>query len=844
MKTLKHTLSALFAVLASIVMLPAMADLPSGYRQLDYVDTDGNQWVNTLFEPTCTNAVEIKASVANPNREQFLYCSRRATSSNSEQYRRWHSLCITGGKARFDYAYWHNETSTLTGGQAYVFAAMPEEKSGQEEIAESSKQWHLNMYIDDALVFTSGDRNFWVPVYDSSHQYFCLFGSYAGNLADDTTVASKAICRFYYFKVWDTKDKDNLLCHIVPVYGEAEGAVGLYDVVAGRFLPVHGKPFAAAQYTLAADEVWTNEVSDVTVDLAGNNLTLAADASVATNTASAFAGSDYEDLSYMLAVGKQAMQITGFSLPGTAKVEMKIRPTTLNGTQWLFSSRAGAGRNAYSALIYYTGSMRFDFNAAHTDGTTVLSPGDDYTLVFNGTTSKPTWYVNGTQEASHAATSNSFTGGGDLFLFGTSPSGTYYGRLYYFTVTTNNTVALDLRPVRRISDGVVGLYDTVGGTFYTSGAGTALPSLATPEFTNTSEITSELRVGQKFVSGYTRVDKIISGTSTAGNNGFVLTDYIPEATDRIEVKASLSDVSATYGLFCSRKNATTEMFNALYTISGVRFDFNAGSGEQKTTSFKPAEDEVFTVALDGNEKACYTNGAVAATFTSNSFIPSKQVYLFALIDASTGYSTARAPGAIYSFKAWGADGTLKVDMVSVVRDSDGVAGLYDRARRRFFGTAHPSYAFTAGTQVGDGKLYVDADNAFDETELPANITLVKEGEMEFDGRGTTLAGTLKIVAGTVGGVTMQSGAMLDLSELSGAFSLDDNAIAFADAAKIYVNIGSRTIAKNTPVVSWTSAPSNIGGLKFRLVADGEEQAMLVKTDGLYPAPKGLIISFR
>ena len=59
------------------------ADLPSGYRQLDYVDTDGNQWVNTLFEPTCTNAVEIKAGVVDPSTTQFLYCSRHTTGSAS-----------------------------------------------------------------------------------------------------------------------------------------------------------------------------------------------------------------------------------------------------------------------------------------------------------------------------------------------------------------------------------------------------------------------------------------------------------------------------------------------------------------------------------------------------------------------------------------------------------------------------------------------------------------------------------------------------------------------------------------------------------------------------------------
>ena len=249
---------------------------------------------------------------------------------------------------------------------------------------------------------------------------------------------------------------------------------------------------------------------------------------------------------------------------------------------------------------------------------------------------------------------------------------------------------------------------------------------------------------------------------------------------------------------------------------------------------------MFTVALDGNEKACYTNGAVAATFSSNDFTPTATVYLFA-IHVADGTSSSRAPGSIYWFKATGADGTLKVDMVPAVRDSDSVAGLYDRVRRKFYPSSQ-TQQFTAGSQVGDGKLYVDADSAFDATTIAANIALVKNGESAFDGGGTTLAGTLKPVAGTVGGVTMQDGATLDLSALSDAFSLDDNAVSFADGASITIDLGSRTASSRSPLVSWTVPPANLGTLKF-IRAAGATRGFVVKSDGIYLAPKGLIISF-
>lgn len=838
MKKLKHTLPALVAAVASFAILPTMADLPSGYRQLDYVDTDGSTWVNTLFKPVCTNAVEIKASLSAVSDTQFLFCSRRWT--NSRQY----ALLVATGKTRFDYDGMQGAKITVSAGEPHVFAINPEEDAGQEALAETSKKWTANCSLDGASAGTNASAGYFMP---DSKAYFCLFGAYkavnsssAAVLDDNTEISNMATCRFYYFKVWDTKDKDNLLCHIVPVYGEVEQAVGLYDLVAGRFLPAHGG-ILSSSYTLAENEVWlTADERPGEVDLNGHSLTAG---TVAKNRYSSIAGAAYQDLEYITATGSEAIQIEGFMLPGTAKVEMKFRPNAnvAGTTEVLFCSRTSAQSKTYSCFMADSGYLRFDFNNNQTQGNKVaLTVGEDYTLVFDGTTAKPTWSVNGTTEKAHDATSNDFTGGSDLILFGNSLAGTISCRLYYFTVTTNGVTALNLRPARRLSDGVVGLYDAVGGAFYTSGTSTALPGLATPKFSNTSATDSELRVGQKIIPGYTVVECITASDS------FIKTGFIPAATDRLEMKASLVDTAATYGLFCSRPNANVRLFNALYfngtwggnPAHGIRFDFNT---TQNRTLWMPTADVPFTIALDGNGKKAYIDGEEKATFGSNAFTPTNTVYLFALHNNDDS-SSNHAKGSIYFFKAIGADGTLKVDMVPAVRDADSVAGLYDRVRRQFYPSA-TDIAFAAGATLGDGKLYADADCAFDATEIAGNITLVKNGEGAFDGGGTTLAGTLKVNGGTVRGVTLQNGATLDLSDASAPFSLDDNAISFAGGATIYVDVGSRTVTKNTPVVSWTSAPSNIGGLKFRLVSGSEESSVIVKDDGLYFAPAGLTLTF-
>ena len=820
--------------------MSALADLPSGYRQLDYVDTDGSQWVNTLFRPTCTNAVEIKASFPNPARstaEQFLYCSRKGTTGTDK---RAHFFYVNKtGKAIFGFgnksSNANGKAGTVTANDPHVFFAAPDpDDTGTED---TTTGYYLTGYIDGVQ---NGDKVLAADFTPAASAYFCLFGGYSGNLSDSATVNLRAICRFWHFKVWDTKDKGNLQCHIVPVYGEAEQQIGLYDLVAGRFLPVHGNPFSGS-YTLASDEEWaTVDAMSGTVDLNGNDLTAS---TVARNTSSSVAGAGYQDLAFITATGN-AIQITDFRLPGTAVVKMKFRPAKLSATQWLFSSRTAVKDNAYGAVLVPS-KIRFDFNDKQTTGNTTLQAGCDCEAVFDGTTATPTWFVNGKVEKAHDATSNGFTAGGDLFVCGSSLSGSLFsGRVYYFTVTTNDMVALDLRPVRCLSDGKVGLYDTVGGTFYPSGTSTAFPSLATPAFTNTSATASSLNVGREYVPGYTVVDHITASSWTAStavaDRTYIDTGYIPAATDKIEIRASLMYTNTVCGLFCSRVDGTDRAFAVLNNngaSAGFRFDFN---NTQHTVLDQFGADVPFTIALDGNTQKCYKDGEVIYTFScGNDFTPAASLYIFALHKNGASMSN-NARGNIYWFKVTAADGTPRLDMVPV-KDYNNVAGLYDRVNRRFYPSA-ASTAFTAGEQVGDGKLYADANCAFDATGIATNITLAKIGDGAFDGGGTTLAGTLKPVAGTVGGVTLQNGATLDLSAFSEAFSLDDNAVSFANGASITIALGSRTASSKTPLVSWTTPPANLGTLKF-VRAAGASRGFVVKSDGIYLAPKGLIISF-
>ena len=75
----------------------AHADIPARYARLDWVECSGAQWVNTLYNPLCTDVFELKAQFTTLNGTQCLYCSRgTSTQANSL------TAFFMSGNLRFD----------------------------------------------------------------------------------------------------------------------------------------------------------------------------------------------------------------------------------------------------------------------------------------------------------------------------------------------------------------------------------------------------------------------------------------------------------------------------------------------------------------------------------------------------------------------------------------------------------------------------------------------------------------------------------------------------------------------------------------------------------------------
>ena len=176
-------------------------------------------------------------------------------------------------------------------------------------------------------------------------------------------------------------------------------------------------------------------------------------------------------LDYVEADGRQTVE-TPFVATGLARIEMDYEPTTLD-TACVFSSRKPDTSGPYT-LFYISGSgWRFDYGTSGFANSPLSEPGIDCHIV----TSNGQASVNGTLVANYTGTN--FSSENPLTLFGLHDGSVKYeakGRLRGLKAWSQHwvdgTLALDLVPAS--SNGVVGLYNRLDGTFLVDREGVGL----------------------------------------------------------------------------------------------------------------------------------------------------------------------------------------------------------------------------------------------------------------------------------------------------------------------------------------------------------------------------------
>lgn len=170
--------------------------LPSGYTQLEYIQSSGTQYINTGFKPNQDTKISMTADFP-PSGNTWLYGGRASAGSNSLGF-----LYTSGNKYRFDYASSLKELTTKPTGKFTI---------------DSDKN---KCYINGELAATATYTTFTSPV----NMY--IFGNNNNGSLSGGSSAKLYNCSIY--------DNGVLIRSFVPCKN-ASGTVGLYDSVNNQF---------------------------------------------------------------------------------------------------------------------------------------------------------------------------------------------------------------------------------------------------------------------------------------------------------------------------------------------------------------------------------------------------------------------------------------------------------------------------------------------------------------------------------------------------------------------------------------------------------------------------------
>lgn len=172
---------------------------------------------------------------------------------------------------------------------------------------------------------------------------------------------------------------------------------------------------------------------------------------------------EYQEVEYIESSGTQYID-TGFKPNQNTLIKIK---GIINNNAFIFGTRTGYSNKAFG-ICSTSSKLRGDFNDINQDSYISAD------LVFTAELGNYKFVANGTNIATF--TQVNFQCDYNLVLFANNNGGNIVfsnSQIDYFQIYDNNTLVRNFIPCYRKSDNVIGLYDSVNGTFYTNaGSGT------------------------------------------------------------------------------------------------------------------------------------------------------------------------------------------------------------------------------------------------------------------------------------------------------------------------------------------------------------------------------------
>ena len=577
--------------------------------------------------------------------------------------------------------------------------------------------------------------------------------------------------------------------------------------------------------SLKGDADWSGLSSAIPVtgklDLNGHNLIvseLAGNCEITDSSATV-----YERLEYIQSNNKQCIDTKVVGKPGLT-VTADFAVMSGSGTDCILvgSRQTSGGNNRFYPIGYDGSKFRFVYAQTWQTAASAFTVGQRYFVESSVDTEKQELKIDGTVAVSKTLT-NVPTTTYNMFLFDGNVAGGRSGwgstiRLYGSTITVGENLVRDFVPVKRVSDGAIGLLDLahLGSTdsdnpeFYENKETTAFTAGATTGYLYTRQGSSELASpGELHVN-------VEEGETVEG--------YTLQLTGAIKL------VKEGEGTFAVTK-AQTYIGGTDVKGGTLKCGENIYPGKS-LTPITVYEGGTFDVGgLTSEIRTVLAGGTLANTLkdhisTSSGVDWNAQIPIFKVVadsDISAEFTLGLVAGGYAQTTLDLGGNELAISIAS------GKNFILDNTEVK------------AGTlkTTGEGQLYIsrtscraaEADFDLGSAKVSVNVATevhdltVRSGTTVSGGSVITVNGTYRPLGATAPNVLLKDGASLDLSGLDATLDLTGTTTTFEDNATITVVPGSK-VGK---IVSWAAVPEN--NVKF--VMDRKYGRLEVQADGLY-----------
>ena len=192
-----------------------ISKLPSEYTEVEYLESSGNQYIETDHIPTIYDSIETKFSANSTPSDKNLYGSRLNT--NREDYSIWINTSANKGIAVH-----FPKTNLAKTNTQWIYT---DDIMSNPVVLKVTPQ---HCYVNNEIKYTFTDVR---TPYDGSIKAVLFAHRY------NTTIQNKWSGKIYYFKIWTN---DTLVRDFVPCRRNSDNVLGMYDLVDGGFYTNEG----------------------------------------------------------------------------------------------------------------------------------------------------------------------------------------------------------------------------------------------------------------------------------------------------------------------------------------------------------------------------------------------------------------------------------------------------------------------------------------------------------------------------------------------------------------------------------------------------------------------------